>query len=292
MWIWKADRSVEDLAPRWAKPPSRFIAIDGMDVHVRDEGPGGAAPAIVLVHGTGNSLHTWDGWAKRLKDSYRVVRFDRPGFGLTGPNPSGDYTMGYYAGFLRRFLDVMGIERCIVAGNSAGGSVAWHFAVAEPGRVERLVLLASAGYPRTVPRPIAFRLAMSPLGPFILHVLPRSIVESNVRRAYGDPSKVTQEVIDRSYEIVMRAGVRSALGSTLLQMQAADDFVDISRITTPTLIMWGTKDSVIPESDAQRFAADIKGSELVMLAGVGHLPQEEEPEATVAVLRRFLAEPK
>ncbi len=261
-----------------------------MQVHVRDEGPRDAGTPLVLVHGTGNSLHTWDGWAHRLKSSRRVVRFDRPGFGLTGPNPSGDYTMKYYAGFVGRLLDVMQIDRCIIVGNSSGGRVAWTFAVDEPGRVERLVLLAAAGYPRTTPLSTGFRIAMSPLGPFMLHLISRASVDASVRTTYRDPSKLTQDVLDRSYEMTLHTGVRDALGATLRQAHSIDDSASISKIDAPTLVIWGSADTVIPATDADRFAADIRGSEVVVLPGVGHLPQEEAPEATVSALQRWLGD--
>jgi pimeloyl-ACP methyl ester carboxylesterase len=286
--LWKADRSVADLAKRWAQPPSSFIDIDGMHVHVRDEGPRDDGMPLVLVHGTGNSLHTWDGWVERLKGSHRVVRFDRPGFGLTGPNPSGDYTMKYYAGFVGRLLDVLHIDRCIIVGNSSGGRVAWTFAVDQPARVERLVLIAAAGYPRATPLSTGFRIAMSPLGPFVLHLISRSSVDASVRRTYGDPSKLTQDVLDRSYDMTLRSGVRRALGATLRAAHSIDDSASIAKVDAPTLIMWGSADTVIPATDAARFAADLRGSEVVMFPGVGHLPQEEEPDATVRALRRWI----
>ena len=287
MRIWTPDRSVAELAARWAQPPSQFIKLDGMDVHVRDEGPRSANPPIVLLHGTGNSLHTWDPWAQELAKEHRVVRLDRPGFGLTGPNPSGDYTMDYYVGFMRRFLDVMEIDRCVLVGNSAGGRVAWRFALAEPARVDRLVLIAAAGYPRTTKRALGFRIAMSPLGSLVLHVLPKSSMANSVRRTYGDPDKVTDEVLDRTYEVFLRKGVRDALGSALRQGDAVEDSARIKDIAVPTLIVWGSKDSVLPLADAGRFAADIGGSKLVVLPGVGHLPQEEAPHESLAAFRAF-----
>ena len=288
---WKQDRTVEALTPRWAPPPSRFVSLDGMQVHVRDEGPRDDPDPIVLLHGTGSSLHTWQGWVDRLKGSHRMISFDRPGFGLTGPNPSGDYSMAYYSGFLARLLDDFGVKRCILVGNSSGGRVAWEFAVAQPQRVSRLALLAPAGYPRTTALPAGLRIAMSPFGPFLLHMAPRAVVAKSVRATYGDPSKVTPEVVDRSYEVVMRKGDKQALGETLRQAQGQDDSSLIRKVSAPTLILWGTKDLVIAPSDAERFHADIKGSQLVMLPGVGHVSQEEDPADTVAAFQRFIAEP-
>ena len=132
-----------------ATPPSAFIPMDGMQVHFRDEGPRDDPMPIVLVHGTFSSLHTWQGWTERLKSRHRVISMDRPGFGLTGPNPKGCYTMAYYTDFVRRFLDHMKVQRAIIVGHSSGGNVAWHFAVAFPDRVARLVLIAPRGYPQT-----------------------------------------------------------------------------------------------------------------------------------------------
>ena len=115
-----ADRPVRDLAARSARPPSTFVRIDGMDVHLRDNGPRDALP-LVLVHGTGNSLRTWDALTQRLVAAgHRVVSFDRPGFGLTGPNPTGDYRIDDDVAFVGRFLDRLRIDRCRL-GRKFGG---------------------------------------------------------------------------------------------------------------------------------------------------------------------------
>src|SRR5512143_1060546 len=102
---WAPDRPAEALAPRWAPPPSKFVDVAGMRVHIRDEGPRDDPRPIVLLHGTSSSLHTWDGWAHALQGERRVIRFDLPGFGLTGPAPDGDYTIGHYVAFMKAMLD-------------------------------------------------------------------------------------------------------------------------------------------------------------------------------------------
>jgi len=287
--FWTPDRSVDELKPRWGQPPSQFIELDGMQVHLRDEGPTDDPTPIVLIHGTGSSLHTWDGWAERLRGEHRVVRFDRPGFGLTGPNPTGEYSMGYYTGFVARLLDRLGIRRVILVGLSSGGCVAWHVALASPDRVDRLVLIAASGYPREAPLSFGFRLAQSRIfGPLLSQILPRSLVESSVKNVYGDPGKVTPEIVDRNYEITLRAGNRAALGATLRQAQEGVDAPAIRRITVSTLILWGDRDTVVPPAHAGRFHGDIPGSEVVMFPGLGHLPNEEDPDATTAAFQRFL----
>jgi len=284
---WTPDRSVESLATRWARPPSTFIPLDGMQVHLRDEGVRDDPTPVVLLHGTGSSLHTWQGWADRLAPTRRVIRLDRPGFGLTGPNPKGDYTMAYYVGFLDRLLDALGIESCVLVGNSSGGRMAWEYAAAKPARVHGLVLLAAAGYPRTTPLPTGLRIAMSPIGPLLLHLISKSVVRKGLESNYGDPAKLPDVSVDWSYEITMRRGVRAALGETLRQAEAVDDSALIPQVRAPALIIWGDRDTVIPPADAQRFHADLQNSRLLMLPGVGHLPQEEAPDETVAAFRDF-----
>ncbi|MCU0805294.1 MAG: alpha/beta fold hydrolase, partial [Burkholderiales bacterium] len=144
---WAPDRPVSALKQRWAPPPSTFVEVAGMQVHLRDEGPRDDATPVVLLHGTSASLHTWQGWADALKDERRVIRFDLPGFGLTGPTPDGVYTMDAYVRFVLAMLDRLGVQRAVLAGNSFGGSVAWATALAAPDRVAKLVLVDSAGYP-------------------------------------------------------------------------------------------------------------------------------------------------
>ena len=144
---WAPDRSVDQLKGRWAQAPSQFIAVNGLRVHVRDEGPRDDPLPLVLVHGTSASLHTWDGWAADLKGQRRVIRFDLPGFGLTGPDVNNDYTLDAYVRFVEGVVDALGVQNFVVAGNSLGGQIAWATAAKLPQRVHQLVLIDASGYP-------------------------------------------------------------------------------------------------------------------------------------------------
>jgi pimeloyl-ACP methyl ester carboxylesterase len=288
---WAPDRTVAELAPRWAPPPSTFIELDGMQVHVRDEGRRDDPVPIVLLHGTSDSLHTWDGWVSALEGERRVIRADLPGFGLTGPSPAGDYSIGAYARFATALLDHFGIRSCVLAGNSLGGWVAWETALAAPGRVDALVLVDSAGYAfRSQSVPIGFRLAKVPLVNRLFEVtLPRSLVESSVRNVYGDPARVRPEVVERHYDLALRAGNRKALVQRFAQAPPGLDEARIRELKVPTLILWGGRDRLIPAEYGGVFAKDIAGSRLVVFDDLGHVPQEEDPARTVATVRSFLA---
>jgi len=288
---WAPDRPVSELAARWAEPPSTFIDVAGMRVHVRDEGLRDDPVPIILLHGTSASLHTWDGWVRELEQDRRVIRVDMPGFGLTGPTPDGDYTIAAYVRFATAVLDHFGIEHCVLAGNSFGGWVAWETALAQPGRVNALILVDSAGYAiRSQSVPIAFRIAQIPALNRLMEVtLPRSMIESSVRNVYGHPDKVTPELVDRYYEITLRQGNRRSLVQRFVQAPLGIDEERIKELRVPTLILWGGRDRLIPLEYAGLFNRDIAGSELVVFDDLGHVPQEEDAARTVGAAKAFLA---
>ena len=289
---WAPERSVDSLKARWAPAPSRFMALQGMQVHLRDEGPRDDPEPIVLIHGTSASLHTWDGWAQALRGQRRVIRMDLPGFGLTGPAPDGDYRMTRYADFIAALLDQLGVRRAVLAGNSLGGGVAWRTAVQHPDRVSRLVLVDASGYPlQSTSVPLGFRLAQIEwLKPVMGQLLPRRMIESSVRNVYANPDKVTPELVDRYYELTLRAGNRESLTQRMkLRETDAQAAGLIKTIGQPTLILWGAQDRLITEPSGQRFHQDITGSQYVVLDGLGHVPQEEDPARSVAEVLKFLA---
>ena len=290
-WNWAPDRGVDTLKARWATSPSHFVTLQGMQLHLRDEGPRDDPEPIVLIHGTSASLHTWDGWTDALKGQRRVIRMDLPGFGLTGPAPDGDYSMTRYADFIAALLDQLGVRRAVLAGNSLGGGVAWRTAVQHPERVSRLVLVDASGYPlQSTSVPLGFRLAQIEwLKPVMSRLLPRRMIESSVRNVYADPGKVTPELVDRYYELTLRAGNRESLTQRMkLRETDAQSAGLIATIRQPTLILWGAEDRLIPEPSGQRFHKDIAGSQYVVFDSLGHVPQEEDPQRSVAEVLKFL----
>ena len=286
---WAPDKPVDTLRARWAAPPSRFLQVQGMSVHLRDEGPADDPLPLVLLHGTSDSLHTWDGWAALLSRQRRVIRFDLPGFGLTGPDPQNDYSIARYVQFVTALLDQLGVQRCVLAGNSLGGQIAWATAYASPQRVQQLVLVDAGGYGFTPAEvPLAFRLArIGAARGLFEHLLPRGLVLSSVRNVYGDPSKVTAELVDRYYDMALRAGNRKALGYRMDAAMAGNP-QHIQALAMPTLILWGGRDRLIPPQWGRQFARDVKNSTLVEFDDLGHLPHQEDPQRTVNALQQFL----
>jgi pimeloyl-ACP methyl ester carboxylesterase len=281
----RADLPAVELEAKYAPKPSQFAEVQGLRVHYRDEGVG---PPIVLIHGTSSSLHTWDGWVAELSKSHRVVRLDLPGFGLTGPNKTGDYKISTYVEFLDAFMDSLGIEKGSLGGNSLGGHIAWRFALAHPERVEKLILIDSAAYPLEKV-PAIFMLASVPgVNAVLRSVTPRALLEKNVREVYGDPSKVTDELVTRYYELVLREGNRQAFIDRVRSASEPWGEQDLAKVQAPTLVMWGELDRWIPISDGERMAKDVPNARLLRYPGVGHVPMEEIAAQTASDALSFL----
>jgi pimeloyl-ACP methyl ester carboxylesterase len=288
---WAPERSVKDLRARWGRAPSVFPKVAGMKVHLRDEGPRDDASPIVLLHGTLSSLHTWNGWAEALTSKRRVIRFDLAGFGLTGPSPDGIYSIDNDVHLVIAILDSLGIERCVLGGNSLGGGISWRTALAHPSRVEKLILVDSDGY-RTRPKsmPIAFYFAGLPINDWMVkHTFPRGLVEQGLRNVYGDPKKVTPELTVRYRELTECKGNRRALIERGRQwLRPVTISRRIAELKLPTLIIWGGRDRLIPPDTAERFHRDIAGSTMVIFDDLGHMPQEEDPVRTSEAVKQFL----
>lgn len=285
---YQADIPVEELKAKYAYVDSQFAEISGMTVHYRVTGEGAV---VVLLHGTGASLHTWEEWTKDLAKDHQVIGIDLPGFGLTGPDPNNSYSPKRYVQFLEDVLTHLNVDSCAMAGNSFGGYVAWNYAVTHPDKVKKLCLINSSGYPRgDQPTPLSFKLASNKITqPLVRNVTPRMIVEKTVNVVYFNDDKVTEDLVDRYFDMLLRQGNRSGLIGRLNQVKN-ENSEDIKKIECPTLIMWGDDDQLVRPEDAYRFDADIRNSKLIMYKDMGHVPMEEIPEQTVAEFRAFLKE--
>ena len=288
------DRPVDTLVARWAVPPSEFIELKGQIVHLRDEGPREDATPILLVHGTSASLHTWEGWVQALKTQRRVITFDLPGFGLTGPfagqYASEDYRGDTYARFVVDLMDHLKLQKVVIGGNSLGGEVAWRTAVLAPQRVDRVILVDASGTdfkPDEIPPGfLAARLPV--INRLSEYLLPRPAVRATLNSVYADDKRITEQLVDRYYELALRDGNRHALGQRLALLEADLKPDLINQVKQPTLILWGERDRLIPPANAQEFGRRIAGSQVVLLPGLGHVPHEEDPALSVAPVKTFL----
>lgn len=284
------DIPVNELKESYAKVPSQFTTIKGMEVHFRDEGHQVSELPIVLIHGTGASLHTFDPWTKHLIKKHRVIRMDLPGFGLTGPFTDRNYSMENYVGFIKEFLAKRGVSKCVLGGNSLGGAIAWRFTAQYPEMVDKLILIDAAGYPmESESKPIAFTLARIPLvNKALTFITPKSMVRSSVEDVYADKSKVSDSLVERYFKLTLRTGNRQALVDRMAMETDMDKAQLIKNIKQATLLLWGDQDLLIPVENAHRFHKDLPNSELVILNNSGHVPMEESPMESLKYLLDFL----
>ena len=281
------DKSFSEVKEKWAYENSHFLELDGMPVHYRINGTG---KPIVLIHGTGSSLHTWEEWTKILEQEFQVISLDIPGFGLTGPNKEGEYNLNYYAKFLDTFLKQIDIDTIAIAGNSLGGAIAWTYATLFPKKVKKLILVDASGYTSNKEPPLAFQLAKNPvLSRLLLSMTPKSLFETSIKDVYYNKALVSSELINQYYELYLREGNRRAFIDRVNTKQYGDPS-KIKTIKCPTLIQWGQHDRWVLLENAYKFNKDIADSKLIIYENAGHVPMEEIPEITGRDALNFLLE--
>ena len=286
-WLWTPDRSRSALEAKYLARPDDYVEVAGMRLHVRDRGPRDA-PAVLMVHGIGSSLHTWEPWAQMLAADFRVVGFDLPGAGLTGADPTGDYSDTRCLQVVVALLDKLGIARASVIGNSIGGRIAWKLAAQHADRVDKLVLIAPDGfesegfkYGKQTRLPPMFRL--------MRYALPKRILRMMLASAYGNAAFLSDEQVARYHDLMLAPGVRDASIARLEQTRLEPPEPWLRQISAPTLLLWGAKDVIIPMANAADYRKSLPQSELVVFPELGHVPHEEAPALSVAPIREFLA---
>jgi pimeloyl-ACP methyl ester carboxylesterase len=244
---------------------------------------------IVFIHGTSASLHTWDTLSNLLKTNKKIIRFDLPAFGLTGPNRLNQYNFNYYNQFLDQLLFKLNVTQCIVAGNSLGGSIAWNYAIASPNKVKQLILLDASGYPKKDEKgSLGFKLAAIPvLNQALKHISPISLIRKSLEDAFYNKALVTEKMVQQYHDILLREGNRAAV-LELFQHPMKADATKIKTINQPTLIIWGKEDQLISYTNASLFKQDIQDSRVLVLDKVGHIPMEEAPNQVATAILEFI----
>ncbi len=288
------DTNRAEMIVKYGGPAATFAeGAGGMRVHWRDDGCRDC-PAIVLLHGSNASLHTFEPMIRELAGEYRIITYDQPGHGLTGPHPRDDYSAAGMFEALNAVANAARLDRFYLGGNSMGGWVAWRYALAYPERVQGLILIDAAGAPlregeAAPPLNLGFRLMRDPmLRPLMSQITPRSLVEKSLQDTVADPAIVDDAMVDRYWELLRFPGNRRASAVRALSNREPQYFDRIAEITAPTLLLWGAEDKLIFASAATTFDERMPNAEVVILDNVGHIPMEEAPAASANAVRRFL----
>ncbi|MGQ9717156.1 MAG: alpha/beta fold hydrolase [Anaerolineae bacterium] len=285
-----------------ADPDSRFVEVNGISVHYKMAGEG--EPALILLHGFGASTFSWREVMGPLSEIGTVVAFDRPGFGLTerpmpgewgrgaaSLRPRSPYAPESQADLTVGLMDALGIERAILVGNSAGGTVAILTALTYPERVAGLVLVdaavyAGGGTPGWL-RPLLNTPQMRHLGPLIARRIQEWGVEF-ARSAWHDPSKLTPEIWEGYAKPLRAENWDRALWEVTRASHPLNLPERLAEVTAPALVITGDDDRIVPTEQSIRLAGEIPGAQLVVIPECGHVPQEECPAPFLEALEAFL----
>jgi len=286
---------LEDTVPprELADADSHFIKVNGLDVHTKATGSG--EPIFLLLHGFGASTFSWREVMAPLGDLGTVIAYDRPAFGLTerpltwdeGTNP---YTPEAQVDLVVGLLDALEIEKAVLVGNSAGGTVAAATALARPERVHALVLVDAAiytggGAPSLV-RPLFQLPQFDTLGPLLARRI-QAQGQAFLRQAWHDPSQITPEMIEGYWKPLHAQHWDKALWELTKASRASNLDEHLDELTLPTLVITGDDDRIVPTDQSLRLAGALPNAELVVIPECGHLPQEECPEAFMDAVTTF-----
>lgn len=281
--------SFDELRDRYALPESQFVELDGINLHYVDEGEG---PAVVLLHASYHSLRTWDALAARLRDNYRVVRLDMPGAGLsvdTKSPPAEKFSMmGRYVETVDNLAAHLGLESFSLVATSSGGAAGFRYASANPDRVERLVLINTAGMPR-IPRNDPLRERASTQKYAGMKYRPREFWASSMAENFIGPNDPPDWLIDMAFDFARREGRAEQVAN--YRYSTGDPKTIMSGITSPTMIMWGKSNPTVMHLEADVIQHWMTGAYTTIrkYEGLGHYPYVEDLDAMYPDLSAFLA---
>ena len=264
-----SDISKESIEAKYLLESSDFIEIDGVNIHFAIDGTG---PDLLLLHANYANLIDWNPWVDQLKKHFRVIRIDIPGHGLTEADPSNDYSMQRTVFLLENFLSELEIDTLSIAGASLGGTTSLHYASQNPEKIDNLILVSPGALnprvrgrsePVTLPKPFEI----------IAHITPKIVTESLLKGGFGDPNNVTDELVVRWHDLLLREGQRDAQIARVNQYVSGNIDEVLSQIISPTLIMWGKKNNVVPLDLAYEMKDMMKNSsriEMIIYETGGH----------------------
>lgn len=279
------------LAKKYATAPSRFVTADGVRFHVRDEGRG---PVLLLLNGHLGSLHMWDAWVRILSPHLRIVRIDYAPYGLSGPDPSGDYSTEHAVKLVHALANELKLKKFSIGGTSNGALVALFYAIEHPERVERVVvstLPASRPPPREPSAAMrAAAVEMKAQAPF----QPRIFWDAFLHDIIANDAVIDDAMIDRYFELNNRRGAKAWVDAYIATQYKLWDTLDVktkyAQLHRPILLQWGADGVVLPEQVGNDVASLLTGAPVTLkqYRGAGHLPMIEQPEATARDALEFL----
>ncbi len=289
LWAYR-DIPREQLEAKYMNSESRFMNVAGARLHYRDEGPRDA-PAILLIHANFASLLGWEPWAEALKNDYRVVRFDMTSHGLSGPDPTGDYTLERTMELTEKFIDAVGLDTFTIAGTSLGGTVSVLYTAKHPERINNLILL-SPGSIEGKEQKAGPRGDMPDAAYLLKYIMPRALPKSMLTSGFSDDAKLSDDLIDQWFELWRYPGQREAQLDRLKQYDSGDIYSVYRSINVPVLLLWGEDNQTAKFEQHEEILHLLESAptiNFISYPNVGHMAVQEAGAEIVPDVINFLA---
>lgn len=285
-----------ELEERYAFQASKFVALEnGVRAHYLDVGPRETDKTLFMVHGFSASIHTWADWIRMLEDDYRIIAVDLPVHGLT--EAPADYipSIEAFVEHVETVAATLELDTFVLIGSSMGGNTSWQYARKHPERLDGLVLVGASGWPETENdaenEPLIFKLISNPvLGPILQKIDMTDQIRKGLEASFVDDMLVTDEMVQRYTDLARAPGHRKGLFDIMMGERDLATDEKLSVISAPTLVLHGDKDNLVPVRFAELYENAIPDVRAIIYEGVGHLPQEEIPNGSIADLKTFLDE--
>lgn len=288
LWLGWSNRDipVEQLERRYGGPDLQQLEIDGVNLRYRVQGQG---PPLVLLHSHFYNMRQWDPWVEALADRFTLVRYDLTSHGLTGPDPSEDYSRKRGTDLLDALLQHLQLDKVAIAGSSTGGALAWYYAARFPDKVDALVLINAPGMPR-----VTNKYMETPLPDWfghLLYLLPEGLFRPFLQAPVVDKSLVTDELLEEFHLMYRREGNRMAEFHRLRAWERGDITPMLEKITAPVLILWGEDNPQLPVEHVDQYAEALLNARYLKIhiyPGVGHVIPLEAPMQSARDTAQFL----
>ena len=286
LWWSNRDLPMAELEIRYGGSELRRLEIDGVNLAYKVEGNG---PPLVLIHSHFYTMRQWQPWVDALAADFTIIRFDLTSHGLTGPDPSDDYSRARGSQLLAGLLDHLDIEQASIAGSSTGGALAWYFAAHYPQRVEKLILINAPGMPRVTNK--YMERGLPNWAGYVFYLLPERLFKAFLQAPVIDKSLVTDELVHEFHQMYRGKGNRMAEFHRMRGWERGDITADLARVHAPVLIMWGQDNPQLPVEHVQQYTEKLVNSSDVqqrIYPRVGHVIPLEIPRQSAIDARNFL----
>ncbi len=280
--------TIDELRQLYGDDQSRYLDVNGVEVHYKDEGTG---PVLLMVHGSESSLRTWDVITEKLKDRYRIIRYDIPGYGLSGPISDEVAETVEPLDIPEALVKELGVEKLTVVGVSSGGTMGMYLAAKRPDLVERLIISNTPSDPvdtshLVMPEAFVDSIARATETGF------RDQVFWNEFLTYfaGDGDRISEQTRKEYYDFYRRTPEKHPIALVAVIGDGVEAKKRMAMVKQPTLQIWGTADKLLPESAADASAGYLHNAQLsrILMPDVGHYPPLEVPERFAQLIAAYI----